>query len=875
MSPWELDADTWAAADALVDELFDADPGARAERLAAEEPELRRVVERLLAAIDTTDAEVAVALESPIVAEVDLDSAFDRDAAVLSTVGPWAVGAPLGRGGMGTVFRGRRADGAFQQQVALKVLRRGLDTEDIVRRFVAERQVLANLDHPCITRLLDGGETDDGRPWFAMELVEGEPLDVWVTGHAPPERQRLELFARACDAVAYAHQRLIVHRDLKPAHVVVTADGTPRLLDFGVAKLLAPGPGEAGADLTRTGNRWMTPGWAAPEQSAGEPVTTATDVYALGGLLHVALTGKRPEGQGRVRGLSPDLAAMVEKARAVAPTERYRTADALAADVRRYLAGEPVVARRLGTLRRGLKWMRRHWLATSVVAAFMAVVAGWAVTATLQADALREQRDIARREAQRATRTARFLERTVTAADPRNAMDRAPTVTEALQAALSELETDTDAAADPIYRAQLQLTLGRGLLAASSQREEGTRLIRDALATLRQELGDVHQETGRAFLGLAQAHLVTDAFPAMVEAATRAGKALVEPRDRARAARMVADGNARQGRHEAAYAAAKQAVELLRPVSGAQLELAEALALQGLAADGLGRNAEAARLLEEALTAMEAQRGAMSPALVPVLNAMAAVDFDDVARRDAIRKRQVALLESLGPRPDLNMAAALNNQAIEKFESGDRGALEILRKAARIAAQAAPEDHWGRLQLEMNLGGMMRDLGALDDAEPLLKRVSDKSLGFASQSPLASALAPSQLGQLRFLQGRHQEAVDLQVTSAERATAMTEEGPKQLVLALALARRGEALAAQGKLHDAKLSVMAGINRHRAGNVPAQGQAHAWLVLAGIERKEQGRISEATRSVLGQLQKGLPATHRLQPSIGAALKSGGP
>lgn len=203
-------------------------------------------------------------------------------------IGNYRIVRELGRGGMGAVFLGERADEQYQKHVAIKLIKRGMDTESVLRHFRRERQILAGFDHPNIARLLDGGTTDDGLPYFVMEYVEGLPIDRYCAGHRLSIDERLRLFCDVCAAVSYAHRHLVVHRDIKRSNILVTAEGTPKLLDFGIAKIMAEGEGDFAA--TMTGLRLMTPEYASPEQVRGEPVTTATDVYSLGLVLYELLT---------------------------------------------------------------------------------------------------------------------------------------------------------------------------------------------------------------------------------------------------------------------------------------------------------------------------------------------------------------------------------------------------------------------------------------------------------------------------------------------------------------------------------------------------------------------------------------------------------
>jgi len=298
---------------------------------------------------------------------------------------------------MSRVFLAERADGEFEQQVALKLLRPGFDSDIDVMRFRAERQILASLSHPNIARLLDGGVTDDALPYLVLEYVDGVPVDRYCESHGLTTRQRLELFVTIADAVEYAHRNSVVHRDLKPSNILVTSDGTVKLLDFGVAKLIEEGAPSA-RPTTRTGHRWMTPEYAAPEQIRGKPITPRTDVYQLGAALYELLAGRTPfrhcgetihELEGAILerepdalggGLGGDLDAIVFKALRKNPDERYASASEFADDVRRHLTGHPVRARRqtFGYLTRRFAHRNRFRLA---VAAGIVLVLVTALTA--------------------------------------------------------------------------------------------------------------------------------------------------------------------------------------------------------------------------------------------------------------------------------------------------------------------------------------------------------------------------------------------------------------------------------------------------------------------------------------------------------------
>jgi non-specific serine/threonine protein kinase/serine/threonine-protein kinase len=362
-------------------------------------------------------------------------------------VGPWRILDVVGTGGMGVVYRAERADAAFRRHAALKVVRPGPDSPQIVGRFQLERETLAALDHPNIARLMDGGTTVEGQPFFVMELVDGEPIDRYCDEQRLSIDQRLDLFRKVCAGVQYAHENLVVHRDIKPDNILVTKDGVPKLLDFGVAKILSRDA--APEDPAATAATWMmTPDYASPEQVSGRPSTTATDVYSLGVLLHVLLTGARPytlsgttpadiekqlleftlippseravsspesEERAARRGglnslklakrLSGDLDAIVMRALGRVPTSRYSSVEQLAEDVARHRANYPVHARGRTAGYAMRLFVRRHRAAIAVASVVAAVIAGGIVAILWQASAAAD----ARRRAERRFNDVRAL----------------------------------------------------------------------------------------------------------------------------------------------------------------------------------------------------------------------------------------------------------------------------------------------------------------------------------------------------------------------------------------------------------------------------------------------------------------------------------
>ena len=372
------------------------------EALAAPSEERNALIEARSNGDQELAAEVASLLkacevEESLTASRQLAPKAGRETGAESkAIGPYVLDRLLGRGGMGAVYLAHRADGQFEQQVAIKLIDLPLATGLFRDRFRQERQILAGLQHPFIARLLDGGVTASGDLYLAMEYVDGVPIHRFCAEKHLTEAQRLTLFLRVCEAVEFAHQNLVVHRDLKPDNILVADDGTPRLLDFGTAKMLSPTLAVPGSELTREGYQSFTPQYASPEQVLGNPITTASDTYSLGVLLYLILTGAMPydlkefttaemlraiceesprrpsQATGADDRLDADLEAILLKALRKEPRERYLTAEQLASDIRAYLGGQPVAARQ-GTLRyRTCKFARRNRLALAG-AAFLAV----------------------------------------------------------------------------------------------------------------------------------------------------------------------------------------------------------------------------------------------------------------------------------------------------------------------------------------------------------------------------------------------------------------------------------------------------------------------------------------------------------------------
>jgi non-specific serine/threonine protein kinase/serine/threonine-protein kinase len=377
------------------------------EAVCAADGPLRAEVESLLAADSGANLEGVVRAEALRLP----GPAAEAEAPLPSRIGPYEILGELGHGGMGAVFLGVLKDAGLERRVALKVVRGELGSAFLRERFQTERRILSGLEHPNIARLYDGGTTPDGLPWFAMELVEGDHLNEWADRAGLPREARLRLFLQVCEAVQYAHQHLVVHRDLKPGNILVGKDGVPKLLDFGLAKLLDVPSGER----TATEHRLLTPEYASPEQVRGERVTTATDVYSLGVVLYRLLTGALPyrtktgssvELERAVVDQAPpstepvlgaDLDTVLRKALAKEPERRYQTVQEFAEDLRRHLDGRPVLARGDSFSYRAGKFLRRHRLGAAAAAAILVSLAGGAGLALWQAARARASEAVARK----------------------------------------------------------------------------------------------------------------------------------------------------------------------------------------------------------------------------------------------------------------------------------------------------------------------------------------------------------------------------------------------------------------------------------------------------------------------------------------------
>jgi serine/threonine-protein kinase len=403
-----MDTQRWELAGSIFERLLGAPQEKRdvlLETLCGADAELKNVVLSMLQS-ESSASRFDRALQANEIPTAAVDAVDSPDSLPGGRVGPWLLVRKVGTGGMGVVWLGERVDGQFQQRAALKLIKRGMDSEAVLKRFLRERQILARLVHPHIAHLLDGGIAADGRPYFAMEYVEGLPLLRYCHERGIHLEERIRLFLRVCDAVQFAHANHVVHRDLKPSNILITAGGDVKLLDFGIAKLLESEDGAVETITQLQRERPMTPMYAAPEQIRGERITEATDVYALGCVLYELLTGQHardlskaanikevlqivettdpvapsrlkfatmPVARKRLRG---DLDTIVLTALRREPARRYASAEAFAADLKNYLDGKPILARGDNIFYRTYKRVRRHRAALAAVGAIAVIAIG-------------------------------------------------------------------------------------------------------------------------------------------------------------------------------------------------------------------------------------------------------------------------------------------------------------------------------------------------------------------------------------------------------------------------------------------------------------------------------------------------------------------
>ncbi len=496
------------------------------DEVCANDSDLRQEIESLL----VSHEEIEDFIEEPA---FKADEVFSNGSnSKEKHLGNYKIIKEIGTGGMGVVYLAVREDEEFRQRVAIKLVKRGLDTEDVLRRFRNERQILASLHHPHIASLLDGGTSDDGLPYFVMEYIEGLPLLQYCDEHQFSINERLELFKNICSAVQHAHQNLVIHRDLKPSNILITHDGELKLLDFGVAKFLNPELMGDNLAQTQTQFRVMTPEYASPEQVRGGHITTATDIYSLGIILYELLTGNRPyklkdtspeemmhlicdseptlpsanskqenpKSQTPNPKLKGDLDNIILMALRKEPSRRYKSVEAFADDIERYLKGLPVVARPNTFKYRTSKFIKRNKVGVIAASLVLIAVLSGLIATVWQARVAAHERDLAQQAQAQAEQLNSFLQSILSAASPEEKGKDAKVV-EVLNDAVQKI--DTEFADQPQIKAQAFLTIGQTYIPLGML-DEAEKVLRPALKLNSELYGEENKATAscRVYLGV-------------------------------------------------------------------------------------------------------------------------------------------------------------------------------------------------------------------------------------------------------------------------------------------------------------------------------------------------------------------------------------
>jgi serine/threonine protein kinase len=647
-------------------------------------------------------------------------------------IGPYKILQVLGEGGMGVVYMAEQRE-PFERRVALKVIKLGMDTKEIIARFEVERQALAVMDHPSIARVFDAGATDSGRPYFAMELVHGVPITAYCDRERLRTRERVELFIEVCQAVQHAHQKGVIHRDLKPSNVLVSLqDGkpVPKIIDFGVAKAMD----RRLTDLTLVtvlGQPVGTPSYMSPEQfeSSGLDVDTRTDVYSLGVLLYQLLVGKLPfepvdiEKRSRTghrtdaqrpstrlsrlgsettevaaqrrtdvrslaRQLRGDLDWITLKAMAVDRGRRYPTANGLASDLERYLKREPVVARPPSALYRMDRFARRHKAGVAFGAALVSLVIGFSVVTALQAGRIARERDRAELEAAKATSINTFLQDVLGSADPWERGDREMTVIQALDQSVKRI--DESFREQPLVGAAVRRTIGLTYVSLARYGEADP-LLESALSTRRSLLGESHDDTVESLLDMGALRR-------------------------------------RQGRYPEAGTIAREVVAFRRRTLGEDRpELALALSELATILSLEGKFDEAEKAEEEALAIRRRVYGNRHVDVAESLYNLATIANDwkgDYKKSEALHRESLSIRRDvLGPE-HADVGLSLNALAVVSLDQGDFAAAEALYKESlEIQRKVFGEEHPEVAIVMENLGGVYYRQGQYDRSIELLRQV--------------------------------------------------------------------------------------------------------------------------------------------------------
>ena len=657
--------------------------------------------------------------------------------------GHWRIGKRLARGGLATVYLAHRDDGEFDQTVAFKVLRRGLDTDDLVSRFRTERQILSTLEHPAIAQILDGGALPDGRPFLVLEYVDGVPITEYCDGKSSDVRDRVALVIDILRALHHAHKHLVVHRDIKPSNVLVSSEGNVTLLDFGIAKLLDPDAIPGKSTLTRTGMSLLTPGYGSPEQHAGQPVTTASDIYQVGAILFELLTGKRPSfargddepgapsqqirGSIRYREVRGDLDAIVQKAMHADPTHRYGSASEMVADLERYLNGKPVVAQP-DTLAYRLKKLtkRRPWL-LPVVAASILGIGAYIVTLTLYSKQLRL-------EQQRAEAAQAFMVDLLSSPDPFAPADpelgRSITVIEALELGQDRLRSQL--ADQPELRATLLGSVAR-VYRSLDQNEQAIDLGEEALALNR----DLYGEHSTAVLG--NLRMLADRYNAIglygrareyVRQQLDSAREMYGARDPLLGIAEVAAGKFEnsQGDIEAGQALLASGIEKLRAAPEQNAETLITAIITSTEQEGMNDAESSMQLLEEGLAVAESAFGpeSLHAAELRIAIGRNALFMHDNDRSEENYRYGLRVLESQLGRQHAATIKALQDYGETMNVTGDHAGSEVVfwELVERLIDQHG-EQHRSVADNYQNLATTITYQGRFDESLPLHRKAHE------------------------------------------------------------------------------------------------------------------------------------------------------
>ncbi len=770
-------------------------------------------------------------------------------------VGAYQLFAKIGDGGMSTVYLAARADDQYRKRVAIKLVPLAMASADHLRRFRTERHILASLDHPNIARLYDAG-TEDGLPYFVMEYIEGEPIDVYCDRHRLSVRERLELFRTVCSAVHYAHQNLVVHRDLKPSNILVTEGGVPRLLDFGIAKLLNPELTSPSLQPTLTWHRVLTPDYASPEQVQGRTITTASDVYSLGVLLYKLLTGRLPHRLGdkapseieriltteeperpsttvsRMEGardgasptpesvsherqvrpaelrrrLAGDLDNIVMMALRKESRRRYGSAEQLAEDVRRHLSGLPVLARGDALGYRFGKFIRRHRLAVSVVALLAVLVAGFALVMAVQSARVSRERDQARLERDKSTQALRFIEEAFQGVAPGTSRGQPLTPQQILERGV---ELQEGLKNQPAVQASILNSLGN-LHRNLGLYERADELLRRALAIRESVLGAEHQDVAESLNDLSLLLMDQGKFG---EAGPLLDRALEirrrvfgdEHPEVAETVNNVGLIHQNQGDYDAAESHLRHGLELNRRIFGTEHRYV-ALSLNNLATalaqKGDYRAGEAA--LREVLEIQHKTHGNTHPEIARTLGNLGQVlrARGDLDAAEGVFREALAMQRSLVGDEHLDVAVAVTNLGIVLEGKGDYEAAEShLRSSLTLWLEIFGRGHWRTGVSLYFLARTLAGKGEHGEAEALYQEVLAV---FRETLPeghhyLAHPLAG--LGRLFLERGQPREALPLlrQAIEQERRTLPEDHVDVAEVQSLL----GECLVRLGELEEAE------------------------------------------------------------------------